>query len=202
MKCVILLKILVLGPRFSVFFIWSGSFLEDWKKFFIIFVIDKQFEFQTFALFYCVHVRCSPKHIQHLIIKMCTKSFTTAQHLQYHCRVHTGEKPYQCAVCLNSFASKSYLQIHIKIHTGENLSNVQCAPNFFYGQVNWKVTWEPTVTNWLWGKLFLLLHIILLYILGYPISTILYICVQKYPCKRRTWYKFCQWECCKTWHLC
>jgi hypothetical protein len=73
----------------------------------------------------------------------------------------------------------------------KNLSNVQCAPNCFYGQVNWKVTWEPTVTNWWWGKLFLLLvlHIILLYILGSPLSTILYIYVQEYPCKGRTWYR-------------
>ena len=46
----------------------------------------------------------------------CDKKFTTKYNLQYHERVHTGEKPFNCALCNKSFKSPSGLTYHMENH--------------------------------------------------------------------------------------
>ncbi|KAJ2942578.1 hypothetical protein O0L34_g2047 [Tuta absoluta] len=47
---------------------------------------------------------------------VCTRRFLTAARLRDHCRVHTGEKPFECAQCSLKFGSKSHLVKHMKTH--------------------------------------------------------------------------------------
>uniref|UniRef100_UPI00358F79F8 zinc finger protein 568-like isoform X1 n=2 Tax=Myxine glutinosa TaxID=7769 RepID=UPI00358F79F8 len=50
---------------------------------------------------------------------VCGKSFTQLGHMNYHLRIHTGERPYTCVVCGKSFAFTGNLRIHMRTHTGE-----------------------------------------------------------------------------------
>ncbi|XP_066126944.1 zinc finger protein 211-like [Saccopteryx bilineata] len=49
----------------------------------------------------------------------CGKSFSSSNGFRYHQRVHTGERPYQCNECGKSFSSNTGFRYHQRVHTGE-----------------------------------------------------------------------------------
>lgn len=56
---------------------------------------------------------------RHFICSVCGKNFTTAQSLDTHMRIHTGERPYRCEQCGKRFTQSGHLTAHQTVHTGE-----------------------------------------------------------------------------------
>lgn len=50
------------------------------------------------------------------ICEFCSKEFRKSYNYIRHRRVHTREKPYNCALCERAFSTKSKLHEHVKIH--------------------------------------------------------------------------------------
>ncbi len=53
--------------------------------------------------------------------------------MEQHKRIHTGERPFRCAVCNKSFRQRSVLIVHRKIHTGEKPFECFICFRRFYG---------------------------------------------------------------------
>ncbi|XP_061664687.1 early growth response factor homolog 1-like [Syngnathoides biaculeatus] len=52
-------------------------------------------------------------------VEGCERRFSRSDELNRHVRVHTGQKPFQCAVCSRTFSRSDHLTTHMRTHTGE-----------------------------------------------------------------------------------
>ena len=63
-------------------------------------------------------------HIQRtatIVCKTCQKTFLSERNLKNHTQIHTGEKPFNCALCQTmSFRSASDLKSHMRVHTDDD----------------------------------------------------------------------------------
>uniref|UniRef100_A0AAQ4PPM0 C2H2-type domain-containing protein n=1 Tax=Gasterosteus aculeatus aculeatus TaxID=481459 RepID=A0AAQ4PPM0_GASAC len=49
----------------------------------------------------------------------CERRFSRSDELNRHVRIHTGQKPFRCAICARSFSRSDHLTTHTRTHTGE-----------------------------------------------------------------------------------
>ncbi|KAM8747011.1 uncharacterized protein AB9X84_015164 [Acanthopagrus schlegelii] len=52
-------------------------------------------------------------------VQGCERRFSRSDELNRHVRIHTGQKPFQCAICARSFSRSDHLTTHTRTHTGE-----------------------------------------------------------------------------------
>ena len=53
------------------------------------------------------------------VCEQCDKSFSLANHIKQHIRVHSGEIPYKCEQFGKSFSQVCDLKKHILVHRGD-----------------------------------------------------------------------------------
>jgi len=76
----------------------------------------------------------SQSHIKSIQCEMCSKFFSKTRELSAHkISIHTGEKPFACAICPKKFNKKYNFDGHMRLHKGEKpYSCDQCGKTFTF----------------------------------------------------------------------
>ncbi|KAM3848444.1 uncharacterized protein M6D78_005102 [Vipera latastei] len=63
--------------------------------------------------------------------RYCKKTFNQRGHFNLHKKIHTGERPYKCLECGKTFIRKDQFDLHERIHTGEKpYKCLECGKSF------------------------------------------------------------------------
>ena len=62
------------------------------------------------------HILISHAKSKRFICQRCDRSFASKQNLVEHSYLHSGDKPYECALCKERFRHISSLSLHYKFH--------------------------------------------------------------------------------------
>uniref|UniRef100_A0A6P7GSC4 Zinc finger protein 829-like n=1 Tax=Diabrotica virgifera virgifera TaxID=50390 RepID=A0A6P7GSC4_DIAVI len=78
---------------------------------------------------------------------ICSKQFSYLSSLNEHINIHSGEKPYKCKICSKQFTENSNLKVHMRVHSGEKPHKSEISRNHFTKLNSLKDHMEFVVTS-------------------------------------------------------
>ncbi|XP_061177470.1 zinc finger protein 91-like [Saccostrea echinata] len=75
-----------------------------------------------------IQIEIPTAYLQVYLCEYCGNTFRRKIDLERHTRIHTGERPFQCATCRRAFIQKAHLKIHLERHSHIDIKESTLSP--------------------------------------------------------------------------